>query len=108
MGAHTCTLVQRSSIEASKSVGPPYHCTKNEFFIVDFFSKCDQICMQLRHWSHLLKNSLMENFIFCAVYNHSLTHPIFVRGSMFSGRLRRDHWCELGYLRTNEVAPHSS
>ena len=36
-------------------------CTK------DFFSKCDQICRKLRIWSHLLKKSLMENFIFCAV-----------------------------------------
>ena len=30
----------------------------------DFFSKCDQICSFLRIWSHLLKKSLMENFIF--------------------------------------------
>ena len=30
-------------------------------------SKCDQICRKLRIWSHLLKKSLMENFIFCAV-----------------------------------------
>ena len=34
----------------------------------DFFSKCEQICRKLRVWSHLLKKSLMENFIFCAVY----------------------------------------
>ena len=33
----------------------------------DFFNKCDQICSFLRIWSHLLKKSLMENFIFCAV-----------------------------------------
>ena len=33
----------------------------------DFVSKCDQIRMKLRIWSHLLKKSLMENFIFCAV-----------------------------------------
>ena len=26
------------------------------------------ICWKLRIWSHLLKKSLMENFIFCAVY----------------------------------------
>ena len=31
-----------------------------KFSIKDFFSKCDQI----RIWSHLLKKSLMENFIF--------------------------------------------
>ena len=38
-----------------------------KFFIEDFFSKCDQIHKKLRIWSHLLKKSLMENFIFCAV-----------------------------------------
>ena len=38
-----------------------------KFSIKDFFSKCDQICSFLRIWSHLLKKSLMENFIFCAV-----------------------------------------
>ena len=32
-----------------------------------FFSKSDQIRRKLRIWSHLLKKSLMENFIFCAV-----------------------------------------
>ena len=40
---------------------------KMRFSIKDFFSKCDQICSFLRIWSHLLKKSLMENFIFCAV-----------------------------------------
>ena len=34
----------------------------------DFFSKCDQIRSFLGIWSHLLKKSLMENFIFCGVY----------------------------------------
>ena len=33
----------------------------------DFCSKCDQIRSFLRIWSHLLKNSLMENFIFSLV-----------------------------------------
>ena len=40
---------------------------KMKFFIKNFCSKCDQICRKLRIWSHLLKISLMENFIFCAV-----------------------------------------
>ena len=31
------------------------HCTKNEVFT------------ELQIWSHLLKKTLMENFIFCAV-----------------------------------------
>ena len=30
--------------------------------------KCEQIRRNLRIWSHLLKKSLMENFIFCAVF----------------------------------------
>ena len=38
-----------------------------KFSITDFFSKCDQICRKLRIWSHLLKKSMMGNFIFCAV-----------------------------------------
>ena len=40
--------------------------------IKDFFSKCDQIRRKLRIWSHLLKKSLMENFIFCVV-SHKTT-----------------------------------
>ena len=39
-----------------------------KFPIKDFFSKCDQICRKLRIWLHLLKKSLMENFIFCVVH----------------------------------------
>ena len=41
-----------------------WHCTKKmKFSIEDFFSKCDKIRSFLRIWSHLLKKSLMENFI---------------------------------------------
>ena len=45
-------------------------CTvqKIKFSIKDFFSKCNQIRSFLRVWSHLLKKSLTENFIFCAVH----------------------------------------
>ena len=43
---------------------------KMKFSIEDFSSKCDQIRSKLRIWSHLLKKSLMENFIFCAVSNY--------------------------------------
>ena len=35
--------------------------------IRDIFSKCDQIHSFLGIWSHLLKKSLMGNFIFCEV-----------------------------------------
>ena len=40
---------------------------KMKFTIKGFFSKCDQIRSFLRIWSRLLKKSLMENSIFCAV-----------------------------------------
>ena len=40
---------------------------KMKFSIKDFFSKCYQILSILWIRSHLLKKSLMENFIFCAV-----------------------------------------
>ena len=38
-----------------------------KFSIKDLLSKCDQIRRKLRIRSHILKKSLMENFIFCAV-----------------------------------------
>ena len=51
---------------------------KMKFSIKDFFSKCDQIHRKLRIWSHLLKKSLMENFIFCAVhYRHVVQYNRF-------------------------------
>ena len=40
-----------------------------KFPIKDFFSKCDQIHSILRIWLHLMKKSLIENFIFCAVWS---------------------------------------
>ena len=40
---------------------------KMKFSIKDFSSKCDQIRSFVQIWSHLLKKSLMTNFIFCAV-----------------------------------------
>ena len=45
----------------------PYTAQKIKFSIKDFLSKWDQIHGKLRIWFHLLKKSLMENFIFCAV-----------------------------------------
>ena len=38
-----------------------------KFSIKDFFSECDQMRSFQRIWSQILKKSLMENFIFCAV-----------------------------------------
>ena len=43
------------------------HCTKMKFSVKAFLSKSDQIRRFLRIWSHLLKKSLMKNFIFRAV-----------------------------------------
>ena len=48
-----------------------------KFSIKDLFSKCDQIRIFLRIWSHLLKKSLMENFIFCVVEFFILFFLIF-------------------------------
>ena len=41
---------------------------KKKFTIKDFFSNCDQNRSFQRVWSHLLKKSLIENFIFCAEF----------------------------------------
>ena len=44
-----------------------YTAQKMKFSIKHLFSECDQIRRKLRFWSHLLKKSLIENFILCAV-----------------------------------------
>ena len=44
-----------------------YTAQDMKFSIKDFFSKYGQIRRELQIWSHLLKKSLMEIFIFCAV-----------------------------------------
>ena len=52
-----------------------YTARKMKISINDFFSKYDKIRSFLRIWSHLLKKSLMEKFIFSAVldeYNAKL------------------------------------
>ena len=56
-------IVHFQFANANDRYKPSRHCTKNK----GFFSKCDQIRRKPRIWSHLLKTSLMENFIFCAV-----------------------------------------
>ena len=48
---------------------------KMKFSIKDFSNKCDQIRRKLQIWSHLLKKSLMENFIFCAVKKPLSQYP---------------------------------
>ena len=51
---------------------------KMKFSISNFFSKCDQVRKKLRIWSHVLKKSLLESFIFFAVIpNGGLTGESF-------------------------------
>ena len=45
-----------------------------KFSIKYFFSKGDQIRSFLQICLHLLKKSLMENFIFCAVHTLKVLH----------------------------------
>ena len=54
---------------------------KMKFSIKDFFSECDQILSLLRVWSHLLKKSLIENFIFCAALD-VLRSPGYVSNAL--------------------------
>ena len=56
------SIILAANVSASK-----FTAQKMKFSIRDFFSKCVQIRKKLRIWSHLLKKSLMENFIFCLV-----------------------------------------
>ena len=68
---------------------------KMKFPITDFFSKQDQIRKKLRIWSYLLKKSVVENFIFCAVLllklsidnsGQNLHKSIYLQGRNFCGR----------------------
>ena len=61
----SCTKDKKKQLKGVEQVSTAQNM---EFSIKDFFSKCDQICTFLRIWSHLLKKSFMENFIFCAVF----------------------------------------
>ena len=58
-----------------------------KFSIKDFFSKCDQIRGKLRILSYLLKKSVMENFIFCAVVMmRQLRKPFITVSKIFSDK----------------------
>ena len=57
-----------------------------KFSIKDFFSKHNQIRRKLWIWSHLLKNSLMENFYFCAVEPESVFLTIDIADLYFLKR----------------------
>ena len=57
-----------------KGVNFPHIAQIMKFSIKDFFRKRDQIRSFLWIWSHLLKKSLIENFIFYAVGYKLLTN----------------------------------
>ena len=59
-----------------------WNCTKMKFSIKDLFSICDQIHRKLRIWPHLLTKSLMENFIFCAVWTGGIFQHFWYPGGM--------------------------
>ena len=44
---------------------------------VDIYNKCGQICSFLRIWLHLVKKSLIENFIFCVVSVTNTSFQVF-------------------------------
>ena len=68
-----CSELRRSIVATEKFYINPFMfiwtttAHKMKFSIKDFFSKCDQILSFPQIWSHLRKNSVMENYIFCAV-----------------------------------------
>ena len=85
---------------------------------IDFFSICDQIRRKLRIWSHLLNNSLMENFIFCAVFkglNNLTCTDLFLTSSplcyentmVISSALSDFHKMVIAVLKTKYKKNHS-
>ena len=71
----SCNLLKRKNFQSTPGQSYLQNTTENrritnviaqkmKFSIKDFFSKCDQIRRKLRILSHLLKKSLMKNFIF--------------------------------------------
>ena len=65
-GVHSSEDIANSFIPTRLILYRTMH-KKMKFSVQDFFSKCDKIYRKLQIWSQLLKNSLMENFIFCVI-----------------------------------------
>ena len=90
------------------------HCTKKmKFSIKDFLRKCDQIRRKLQLWSHLLKKSLMKNFIFCAVcFDVPEKYSIFTLFNLYFHlvtihRTNKDEIKKLFFFSTNIIVQHS-
>ena len=78
---------------------------KKKFSIKDFFSKCNKICRRLCIYLHLLKKSLMENFIFCIV-NWNMVLILAVIGNMKPcGSLKKEHTFSTFLLVSFEAFP---
>ena len=69
---HTVQRINNSSCSVMTVHAKVNTAQKMTFSIKDFFSKWDQIGSFLRIWSHFLKKSLVENFIFYAVKDKNI------------------------------------
>ena len=77
---------------------------KMKFFIKGFFSTFDQIPSYFRIWSHLLKESLMENFIFRAMSVQSTVEAL-ING--YSRKHSKSLINRLKFLHQQNVRSHS-
>ena len=98
-----CSLVQMShSREIINKISRLHEsintAQKMKFSIKDFFIKCEQIRCKQPIWSHLLKKSLMENFILCAVCAFSEIAEIAVFCFLFHYTFQIEHLCPTIYL----------
>ena len=67
-----------------KEPGTNFTAKQIKFSIKDFFSKCDQFRRTLWIRSHFPNKSLIENFIFCAVFIFSVEkHDQAIRENLF-------------------------
>ena len=74
MTFYIAVLIKYASRHSSYKV--IHAAQKMKFFIKDFLSKYDQTRRKLRIRSHLLKKSLMENFIFLCSDRPPIAFPI--------------------------------
>ena len=63
----------------------------SKHMIVNMIKSAEQICRKLRIWSHSLKKSYMENFIFCAVFRSSRAEVFFKKTFKIFGKHQRGH-----------------
>ena len=74
--------------------------------IKDFYRKCEQIRRKLRICSHLLKKSIMENLMFCAVLWENVTEVVRDSKWCLNSREFSKWWervCSLLQLYTNDI-----